>query len=103
MRNGNHLARLLWNGYTDSHAVGRPVRENEPGCANTDTASRLDGCPGKEETPAPICREQQRKDFRGLRAEYLTTTAGVQERPQFSGKIGIQFHHRIGRLRRLDG
>ena len=35
--------------------------------------------PGKEETPAPIYRERQRKDFRGLRGESASTMLGGQE------------------------
>ena len=32
----------------------------------------------KEETPAPVCRKRQRKDFRGLRTNVRSTGLGLQ-------------------------
>jgi len=34
---------------------------------------------GQKETPAPIYRERQRKDFRGLRGQDTSTTRAGQE------------------------
>jgi len=76
MWNANPLARLRGNSYRHPSDMAAK-QKSSPKDSTAGLGYEAD--PGKEETPAPICRERQRKDFRGLRGEYLTPTGGVQE------------------------
>ncbi len=61
----------------------------------------------KKETPAPVCRKRQRKDFRGQRREGSPLTSELQARPEptlamvpdaFDATNGVEtpFGHRWG-------
>ena len=66
-----HLGRFLTELGRDFCFIGsqHPSR-------SADRISR--SIPGKKETPAPVCRKRQRKDFRGLRAKTPSTAFSVQ-------------------------
>ena len=62
--------------FAESAKLEQAIRNNLEGLGMADNFSMPSG---QKETPAPIYRKRQRKDFRGLRGEDTSTTREGQE------------------------